>query len=296
MNSETKIREIKALISLVDEPDVSIYVDIARRILNFGQQAIPFLEQEWEKNLDPRVQKRLESLIHDIQFESIETEFNHWVKTGCINLLDGWMILTRYQYPLLDESLVHYEISQIRKDIWLEINDNLTALEQVKVFNHVFYNIHGFKGNTDDYHSPENSFLNKVLQTRRGNPLSLSIIYLTLAQSIDMPVFGINLPEHFVLAYTGNTFNPDSLTMDRQTVLFYINAFNKGTVFSKKDIDEFISQLNLQPQSSYFEPCTNQEIIHRMINNLIIAYQGEEKIDKVNEMIILRGILMNIPS
>lgn len=291
MDDQVKIRQMQALISMVDEPDPLVFQDIAMRLQAFGPEAIPFLEQAWENNLDPGMQKRIEELIHTIQFEHIASEFSLWVQGGCRDLLEGWIILTRYQYPFVDESHIYYEISQIRKDIWLEINDNLTALEQVKIFNHVFYNIHGFKGDVEGYHSPENSFLNKVLQSRKGNPLSLSIVYLSLAQSLDIPVFGVNLPEHFILAYTGNTFDPDTMMMERQTVLFYINAFSKGMVFTRKDVEDFIRQLNLEPQHSYFEPCSNADIIQRMLNNLIIAYQRIENLEKAKEMIRLRGIL-----
>ncbi len=282
---------MQALITLVDEPDQKIYEDISGRIRAFGPEVIPFLEHAWENNLNTALQSRLESLIHSIQYEEIVKDFTQWVEAGGVDLLEGWIILTRYQYPTVNEAELHFEINQIRKDIWLEMNDNLTALEQIKVFNHVFYDIHGFKGDAETYHAPGNSFLNKVLQSRKGNPLSLSIIYLTLAQSLDLPVFGVNLPEHFVLAYTSNIFNPQTLMMDKQKVLFYINAFSKGAVFTRQDVEDFLRHLNLESKPSYFEPCSNLEIIERMINNLIIAYQKEEALEKAKEMIRLRSLL-----
>ncbi|MFO7977839.1 MAG: transglutaminase-like domain-containing protein [Bacteroidales bacterium] len=282
---------MQALITLVDEPDQKIYEDISGRIRAFGPEVIPFLEHAWENNLNTALQSRLESLIHSIQYEEIVKDFTQWVEAGGVDLLEGWIILTRYQYPTVNEAELHFEINQIRKDIWLEMNDNLTALEQIKVFNHVFYDIHGFKGDAETYHAPGNSFLNKVLQSRKGNPLSLSIVYLTLAQSLDLPVFGVNLPEHFVLAYTSNIFNPQTLMMDKQKVLFYINAFSKGAVFTRQDVEDFLRHLNLESKPSYFEPCSNLEIIERMINNLIIAYQKEEALEKAKEMIRLRSLL-----
>ncbi len=291
MDNEAKIREMQALITLVDEPDQKIYEDISGRIRAFGPEVIPFLEHAWENNLNAALQGRLENLIHAIQFEEIVKDFTHWVDSGGVDLLEGWIILTRYQYPTVNEEDLHFEINQIRKDIWLEINDNLTALEQIKVFNHVFYDIHGFKGDAETYHSPGNSFLNTVLKSRKGNPLSLSIVYLTLAQSLDLPVFGVNLPEHFVLAYTSNSFNPQTLMMDKQEVLFYINAFSKGAVFTRQDVEDFLRHLNLEPKPSFFEPCNNLEIIQRIINNLIIAYQKEEALEKAKEMIRLRSLL-----
>ena len=291
MDNQAKNREMQALISLVDEPDRLIFKDIAERIHSFGPEAIPLLEREWEQTLNPAIQKRIENLIRSIQFEDVCAAFRYWVEGGCKDLFEGWMILVRFQYPQVNEEDLHYEINQIRKDIWLEINENLTALEQVKVFNHVFYDIHGFSGDTETYHAPENSFINKVLHSRKGNPLSLSLIYLMLAQSLDMPVFGVNLPEHFILAYTGNTFDPQTMETGKQSVLFYINAFSRGAVFSRKDVEDFVRQLKLESHSGYYEPCNNRDMIKRMLNNLVIAYEKAGAAQKAREMDQLRKIL-----
>jgi regulator of sirC expression with transglutaminase-like and TPR domain len=291
MDNQAKNREMQALISLVDEPDRLVFKDIAERIHSFGPEAIPLLEKEWEQTLNPAIQKRIENLIHSIQFEEVSGAFRHWVEGGCKDLFEGWMILVRFQYPQVNEEDLHYEINQIRKDIWLEINENLTALEQVKVFNHVFYDIHGFSGDTETYHAPENSFLNKVLHSRKGNPLSLSLIYLMLAQSLDLPVFGVNLPEHFVLAYTGNTFDPQTMETGKQSVLFYINAFSRGAVFSRKDVEDFVRQLKLESHPGYYEPCNNRDMIKRMLNNLVIAFEKAGSAQKAREMDQLRKIL-----
>jgi regulator of sirC expression with transglutaminase-like and TPR domain len=80
---------------------------------------------------------------------------------------------------------------------------------------------------------------------------------MLLAQSLDIPVHGINLPEHFVLAYTGNTINPDTLEYSSNNVLFYINAFSRGMVFSYKDVEVFLKQLNQESKPEYFLPCNN---------------------------------------
>jgi regulator of sirC expression with transglutaminase-like and TPR domain len=124
-----------------------------------------------------------------------------WKRGGGEDLLEGALIISRYRYPDMDEQKVKARLAAIRQDIWLELNDNLTAFEKVRVFNHIFFQTHGFKGNKRNYHAPQNSYINEVLDSRKGNPLSLAIIYQVLAEDLDLPLRGVNLPNHFVLAY-----------------------------------------------------------------------------------------------
>ena len=285
MNSdEDKIRKMEALVSLIDEPDPEVFRDISLNIHIFGTEIIPFLEHAWENYHQPDVQKRIETIIHQIQFDQICRELTAWIDRGGKDLLSACMIVARYAYPHLKEEDIEYELGKLRKEVWLELNENLTALEQIKVFNYVFYELQGFHGNITNYHAPENSYINKVLETKTGNPLSMGIIYLIIAQSLDLPIHGINLPDHFVLAYTGTSLNPDTLEYSTNNVLFYINAFSKGSVFAVKDLEEFLKQLKQEPRQAYFQPCSNIDIIFRMLNNLAHAYKKESDTVKTREV------------
>ncbi|MFN5830410.1 MAG: transglutaminase-like domain-containing protein, partial [Bacteroidota bacterium] len=212
----------------------------------------------------------------------------HWIETGGSDLLEGALIIARYQFPDFNEKKIYGYIDQLKQDIWLELNPNLTALEQVRVINHILFEVHQFVGNTNDFHHPNNSFINMVLESKRGNPLSLSIIYAILAQKLSMPIYGVNLPQHFILAYMGgeNTFGLYDLDKNKE-VLFYINAFSKGTIFNRNEVESYLQQLNLKANENYFYPCNNIEMIKRMINNLIFSFEkmGNEK--KSNDMKLL---------
>jgi hypothetical protein len=91
----------------------------------------------------------------------------------------------------------------------------------------------------------------------------------------------VNLPEHFVLAYCGND---EYFQLDKKNVLCYINPFSKGTVFGKNDIDVFVNRLKLTPQDSHYYPCSNRDMILRMIRNLAHSYQKLGDTDKVDEL------------
>jgi regulator of sirC expression with transglutaminase-like and TPR domain len=286
---ELEIREFQALISLIDEPDQSIYNEISKQIHSIGPKIIPFLECEWENSFDTLIRERIRSIIGGIQFNTVCEDFRDWVQGGCKDLLSGCIILARYQDPQLSEEKIHRDISRIRKDIWLEMNDHLTALEQINVFNHVFYDVHGFSGNTRQYHASANSFLNKVLETRKGNPLSIGILYMLIAQSLDIPIFGVNMPEHFVLVYTDTRIDADR-EWGNQEGLFYINAFSKGTLYSKQEVVQFIEHLGHEPNPLYFKPCSNEDIVRRMLNNLVTAFSREGEDERVGDIRILQAL------
>jgi regulator of sirC expression with transglutaminase-like and TPR domain len=283
-------KEISALINLLDDPDEGIYTHVKDKFISFGTKVIPHLELAWEDSFDMIMQKRIEEIIHTIQYETVSKELCNWAKTEQDDLLKGILLVARYQYPDLDEEKLVKQVHQIKQDVWLEINDELTGPEKVKILNHIIFDVHQFSGNIANYHAPQNSFFNVVLESKKGNPVSLGILYMIVAQQLKIPVYGVNLPEHFIVAYVdelANLFNLSDNTADADNVLFYINPFSKGIIFSKKDIDQFLVQLKLEPKASFYKPCSNLDIIKRVLRNLIYSYEKLGHVEKIEELNIL---------
>lgn len=282
MNEQSNIT---ALIQLLEDPDEGVFAHVRGKIMEIGEDVIPSLESAWEMNIYGILfQSRIEALIHEIQFDALLHNLKEWKDGGASSLLEGALLINRYQYPDFDQERLLKTLEQIQQDIWLELNANLTAFEQVKVINHILFEVYGFNGNTTDYHSPKNSFLSVVLETKKGNPLSLCLIYSIICQNLDLPIYGINLPKHFVLGYldrfslykTGDIYESD--------VLFYINPFSKGAVFSGGEIDYFLDQLKLEQDDKYYKPCNNVVIINRALNNLLYSYAKENQAEKAAEV------------
>ena len=281
------LAEISALVKLLDDPDQSIYEQVQQRLLEYGNEAINELESAWEQSLDTLLQERIENIVHTIQFNNVKEDLNLWYQSGAFDLLQGALVINRYQYPDLDEQAVIFQIEEIKREIWIGLQYEMSSIEKIKLINHVFYNQFGFSGNTKNHHDPQNSYLNQVLESKKGNQISLAIIYATLAQKLDIPVYGVNLPQHFILGYID-----ESNAEKEYGVLFYINAFNKGAIFGKHDVDQFLRQLNLEPQPGFYSPCSNTEIIRRIIRNLISAYENLGSTEKVDELKELQEILL----
>lgn len=279
--------EVKSLIRLLDDPDKEIYEHVHKKLLSLGTEAIEYLESAWEEAFDAIQQDRLANLVHEIQFGMVKNDLKLWHQSGSFDLLRGILIVNRYQYPDLDEQKVINQIESIKRDVWLQMMNDASPSEQVKLINHVFYNIHGFSGNTTNHQDPQNSYISQVLDTRRGNQISLAIIYSIIAQKLDIPVYGVNLPQHFILAYVDETMQSEF----EGGILFYINAFNKGFIFGRRDVDIFLKQLNLKFDKQFYEPCSNTDIIKRVIRNLIASYEHLGSPDKVAELNQLLEIL-----
>ena len=287
-----KENELSALINLLDDPDEEVYRHVTNRLIELGTSIIPSLEEAWEKTFDPNLHYRLEELIHLIQFETLLQDLKHWTRKRQNSLLEGALLVTRYQYPDLNTDKIHAQIDKLSREIWLEMNYNLTPLEQVNVFNHVLFQLNGFSGNTSNIHDPQNSYLHIMLETKKGNPVSLSILYLVLAAKIKMPVYGINLPQHFVLSFHKDLIDPgESDQKIKSSLLFYINPFNKGIIFSRDDITMFLKKLNITPKQAHYLPCSNHEILISLINSLIHSYELAGLGDKVNELIRMRDVI-----
>ncbi len=277
--------EVKAMISLLDDNDPEIFGHIQGKLISFGREVIPVLEDAWSSSFDPLIQERIEQIVHKIQLDSLKQDLSRWANNSSNDLLTGTLLIARYQYPDLDEEKVRAQLNKIRKDIWLELNEQMTPQEQVIVLNKVLFDVHGFGGNTTNFHAPQNSFINTVLETKKGNPLLLSIIYSIISQQLDLPIYGVNLPEHFVLAYQdirGNS--PISYTYPEAGILFYINAFSKGNIFGKQDIDQFLKKLDIKPNRIFYEPCSNIDMIRRLLRNLAFSWQKLGEPDKVAEV------------
>jgi regulator of sirC expression with transglutaminase-like and TPR domain len=287
-----KEKSIQALVQLIDDPDENIFFHVRDELINIGEQAIPFLEDSWEKeNYGLIFQSRIEQLIHDIQFNNVRTKLQHWIAAPEKDLLEGALIINEYQYPNLDENILRENIQKIRKDIWLELNDYQTAYEKVRVFNKIFYGRYEFSGNSKDYHSPLNSFISTVLETKKGNPLTLSLIYSVIAQSLDMPIYGVNLPNHFILVHLDENGTKASFNEGNEHgALFYINAFSRGGIFDDNEIKAYLNGINKPSTREYFEPCSNSAIMVRMLTNLINSFQQIGNKEKVDELIRLRAL------
>jgi regulator of sirC expression with transglutaminase-like and TPR domain len=277
--SELSPSELNALVTLLDDSDQEVKTHVRDRIISLGTEIIPFLEKKWENSFDPGIQREIEFLVHELQFLQLKERLEEWKKSEDKDLLTGLWIINTYQYPDLEFEKLNADMHQIYFEVWTAFKSDLGPYDQIRIINNVLFNSLRFSANTKNFHSPANSMLSSVLDTKKGNPISLCAIYMLVAQKLGLPVYGVNLPNLFVL-----TYNSADIT-------FYINAFNKGLIFRRQDIYNYLEHLKIAPKEEFFEPTDSHQIVMRSLRNLAFAFEKLGEAEKVLEIQELLQIL-----
>lgn len=294
MPGETKIEHLNLLIHLLDDPDQEAFQQVCDEILAIGSPAVEPLEEAWFNASDQLTRLRIEEIVHSIQFDTLFDELVVWVTSGGYDLLRGFMIASRFQYPNLDEDRLLADLNKLTRSIWIELNDNLTSLEKVKVINHVLFNVYEIGGEITDTAIPDHYFLNNLLQSRHGNAVSIGILYVIIAEKLMLPIKGVDLNGNFIACYTHlpTDFNEGHKPLNE--VKFYINPFALGAVFTRKEIMLYLEKARIEPREQYFRPADNITVLRRWCFDLMQAYIANGKPEKAKELkAILRVLKAN---
>lgn len=285
-------REIEALLRLIDDPDQEVFLTVEDRLLSYGAPVIPELENLWENTISEEVQERIEMIIHRIHFRDLKNEFINWNNGEC-ELLYGALLVAKYQYPDLQTVNALQEIERIRRNIWLEMNSYMTPLEQVKIVESILYNYYKMRGGEIAYDQPNEFMLHKVIESKKGNAISNGIIYLLMAELLDLPVRAINLPRQFVLAWFSHQalFDNDFSNINAaDNIKFFIDP-NSGAAFTQKDIELYLNRINLPFSTSYLKPMHNRRIIQLLLEQFSNCFDDVAHTYKKNELMELYQLL-----
>lgn len=284
-------KEISALLRLIDDPDDEVFDTVSSKLLNYGREIIPKLEQLWEVTVDENVQERIELLIHRVHFNDLQHEIVEWSRSERPELLKGAILIARYQFPDLNVPAVLAEFDQIRRNVWLELNNYLTPLEQVNVFNSILYNYYKLQGHELTEREPKHFFINQVLESKHGNAYTLGIIYLSLCEILDIPIFAMDVPRQFIFAYIDTLHSFLSPGGDGvQQIQFYIDP-TSGMMYTQGDVDTYLKKINAPDRDIYFKPLLNKKIIIKMIEELALCYRYRREDLKADEMMQLISLL-----
>jgi regulator of sirC expression with transglutaminase-like and TPR domain len=273
--------EIKALITLLDDDDSEVLQIVRDKLMVENEDALFFLSEALHDKETSLIHKsRIEEVLEESKFKMTMDGLLKWKENGSSDLLEGLCLVALYQYPSLKTEAIQSCIKQFKLETWLEFNENMHPYDQVKTLNHVFFNKLDFKANTKDFHAVNNSMINKIIELRTSNPIGLCCVYMLIAQELGLPIFGVNLPNVFVLTYK------------HDNIQFYINVFSKGVILTKNELENHVRQLKIEQQDYFFEPCSNLIIIQRILRNLMVSFDKANKPDSLEKVEkLLRAII-----
>lgn len=284
--------EINALIQLLDDPDRQVFEVVSTKILDYGQQIVPNLEASWEASQDEAVQERIEELIHRVNFIELKKEITDWAGNISPNLLRGLFLMCKYRFSHIDENSSRKTLKSIYQSAWLELNNYLSPIEQINVINSIIYSMYKFTCEGISVNTINHFFINTVIESRKTNIISLGCLYIILCELLDIPVFAVNIPNQFILAFFDNAYDFRQPGADAtKKILFYIDPVN-GSVYTENDVEAYLKKIHDPSNTSFREPQSNKQIMLRYLNELIQCYSTNDMInEKEKELLELIEII-----
>lgn len=283
-------KEISALFTLIDDPDEEVFGAVSEKIVEYGKLIIPQLEHLWETTPNEHIQERIEIIIHRLHYTDLTEDLREWNISGHHDLLIGSLLVAKFQYPDLSTSPVLLEVEKMRRNIWLELNNYLTPLEQVRIITGILYSYYSLKGNEVGYSDANEFFINKVLESKRGNQLSNGLIYLILCDLLDIPVKAITVPKQFVLAYFKPGYSSESTEDYLSQIQFFIDP-SSGMVFTHNDMESYFKRIATPSAQTYFKPLPNKKVIQYLLEEVSKCFDNEKENYKKIELINLSNLL-----
>lgn len=277
--------EIAALYTLIDDPDEEVFGAVSDRIVNYGTPIIPTLEHWWETTPNEQVQNRIENLIHRLQLRDLHRSFTDWKHATQPDLLTGALLCASFHFPELATTPVLADVEKLRRNIWLELNNYLTPLEQVNVFHNILYGYFGLRSIPRDECKPEHYLVNKTIQNKKGSQAGNGLLYLILCEQLDLPVRAIQLPNQFILAY----IKEESAGANYRAE-FFIDPTG-GQIYTHRDIETYFKRINEPLDPAYLLPLSNTATIAKLLEELASSFDSTKDVQKIKELKDLSAFL-----
>jgi regulator of sirC expression with transglutaminase-like and TPR domain len=264
-----KDAEFKALISLLEDDDPNISTHIEQKIISMGEEVIPRLEKAWVEEKNQIIQTRIEDIIKTLQYENIVEELIEWQRSEDQDLLRGWFLVAQYNYPTLNYEKLKNAVSRITNRTFLEIRANMNIVDKLRAVSRMIFEKERFKADRKNLYNPHRYFLSDLFEKKLGTPISLSILYMIICQDLNINARGVILPGYFVLTIPGAGDN------------LYIDAFNRGVLFTKKDVSRYLKDLKAKDDPKFYEPASRREILKEFIKAIIVCYRKQNNREKI---------------
>lgn len=281
-------KELEALLTLIDDPDADVFEAVSNRIISYGTPVIESLENLWENTADNVTQERIELVIHRLHFVNLKSDFVGWSESAHQELLPGALLVAKLLYPDLHTAKVIQDVDRLRRNIWIELNNYLTPLEQVNVMNSILYNYFGLTGVATDTNRPNDFLLSNIIESKKGNQSGNGILYLLLSELLDIPIKLIPIPNQFVLAYFKSRPEKDHEKL-HNNIDFFLDP-TSGQIFTHTDLHNYFKRSSAPIQPQYFKPQNNKQVIQMLLSHLSACYQDTNKaylLAEINELINL---------
>ena len=278
----TTKNEIESLIYLLDDPDPEVQVGVKNRFRELGEQAVPLLDQFKSESIHDSERQTINEIIYNIAYGSLLEDFSDLVDLGIRDrrqLEKAILLLSRFGNPTLRTLDYSKKLDDIARQIGSDIAYTPSLSEKMHILLQFVFRELRFKGDSKNYHNPENAFLDRVIDRRKGLPIMLSLVVMFLARRLNLPFHGVNMPIHFMLLY--QTHNQEIL----------IDPFDGGTIVTYDQCYYFLKKNGVEPKPEHLQKAEETEVLARCIRNMIHSYAKAGKEEKAKDLQELLSLL-----
>ena len=234
MTAPENYKDLATLVSLLDDPDHTVAPVILERLVRMGSPVIGILKS-YSRHCrnNPMLLRRLEGVIADIQLNQSSEFLLAWRSGRDPDLIQGLCLVFGLIYPNLRTDSIAQSLFEMANEVWIELSDAQTAVEQLHLFNHIFYHRLGFRAEDPFLSELKPALLDYAVANRKANPVLFGLIYLAFAFRSGLPVRAVVFPGGFMPVCVD----------DQDRILFYINIYKSGELFNAEQLHTFLSDL-----------------------------------------------------
>jgi regulator of sirC expression with transglutaminase-like and TPR domain len=251
-----------AIVKLLRDDDPRTVDLVKDQLALQGSAALPSL-QDLLTMYDARVTEHVKDVMGRIDAEEAGQELGRLCGTFAEHgdLEAFCWLLARAMLPGVEAAEWRALLDQWSRQVARYRAPDDTAEDRVRLLAHLLGGQLGFRGNTEDYYNPDNTLLPRVMSTRLGIPITLTLLYMLIGQRCGMRVEGINFPGHFLARHDGVLFDP----------------FERGRIIGITECREILSRQKLELLPNHLETATPIAIARRILANLLYVYQSDEE-------------------
>lgn len=246
----------QALAALLDDPSQTVQTALLQEFTRLAEPAVVLLRQLSQEGA-PGQTEAARRFLRQMGAEDTRGAFRNFIRSTRYELETGSILLDRTLYPHIEPEHICTALDEIAGRVKQLLVKPASPAEQCRVLNRVLFHDFGFRGDQEDFYHPHNCFLHKVIERKRGLPISLAIIYLLVAYRCGIELEPIGLPGRFVVGcFTAG--EP-----------FYIDVFEGGAFRSREDLEILLDNFDLEPDDGYFLPVSVGDVLLRCCRNLV---------------------------
>jgi regulator of sirC expression with transglutaminase-like and TPR domain len=244
---------------LLDDENPIVRKGLTEELIRFPKEGLAFLEQVIREP-DHLLAKHAHNLLSELGWVDGVEGFLQFINSQRYELESGWFLLDRTVSPTFDVSSSTLFLDSLADRVRELLLPPHTPKEMCSVLNRVLFHEFGFRGARKDFNDPQNSFLHRVLERKRGLPITLSVVYILVARRIGFELDPIGLPGRFMVGCFS------------ETKPFYIDVWSGGKFLEIEQMADFLDDSSIEDSGSLLLPVTVAETLTRGCRNLVQQY------------------------